>query len=284
MGDLADDTAVEQVDEGRYVARLSRDWEIWGPMGGYVAAVALRAAGAASPFERPASFNCHYLGVAAFDEVQLTVVPTRIGRGTASQRVVVAQGERPIMEANVWSIPAGTPGLEHDESSLPDGVPLPDQLRTIEELTEDLPDARPPFRFWENFASRPLQFRKVWPPSEPLPPVWRSWLRYEPWYPATDPWLAAARLVLLADLPSWPSGNGPHAHYNEQFYAPTLDLQVSLLDLAAADEWLLLEGTSPVAGDGLMAFTSRIWTAAGRLVATGGGQTLFRRLPGGAHT
>jgi acyl-CoA thioesterase-2 len=278
MGALAEDTAVEQVDDGRYVARLSKDWEIWGPMGGYVAAVALRAAGAASPFERPASFNCHYLGVARFDEVQLTIVPTRVGRGTASQRVVVAQGDRPIMEANVWSIPAGTPGLEHDESGLPDGVPGPDETLTIAELLGD--DAPPPFPFWRNFTQKPLQFQKEWPPPGPLEAVWRSWLRFEPWTPTADPWLAAARLVLLADLPSWPSGHRAHAHREHGFYAPTLDLQVSLLDLAADEPWLLLEGTSPVAADGLMAFTSRLWTPAGRLVATGGGQTLFRSMPG----
>ena len=36
------DTAVDGTD-GSYRAVLSKDWEIWGPMGGYVAAVALRA-------------------------------------------------------------------------------------------------------------------------------------------------------------------------------------------------------------------------------------------------
>ena len=57
MGNLADDSVVERVDDGRYTAKLSSDWEIWGPMGGYVAAVALRAAGAESPFSRPAAFS-----------------------------------------------------------------------------------------------------------------------------------------------------------------------------------------------------------------------------------
>ena len=60
-GDLATDTTVRAVDAaaGRYEADISQAWEIWGPMGGYVAGVALRAAGAASPFPRPASFSCH---------------------------------------------------------------------------------------------------------------------------------------------------------------------------------------------------------------------------------
>lgn len=97
---------------------------------------------------------------------------------------------------------------------------------------------------------------------------------------SADPWLAAARLVLLADLPSWPSGSRPHAWRQPAMIAPTLDLQVSFLDLAPTEEWLLVEGTSPVAGDGLIGFTSRLFAASGRLVATGGLQTLCRPVPG----
>ena len=46
MGDLANDTAIQPRGDGCYAASLSADWEIWGPMGGYVAACALRAAAA----------------------------------------------------------------------------------------------------------------------------------------------------------------------------------------------------------------------------------------------
>jgi len=66
MGNLGRDTAVEQIDEHRYRATLNKDWEIWGPMGGYIASYALRAIASESPFARPASFSCHYLSVAAF--------------------------------------------------------------------------------------------------------------------------------------------------------------------------------------------------------------------------
>src|SRR5436190_7002460 len=48
VGDLAHDTDVVGSD-GRYTATVSGDWEIWGPMGGYVAAIALRAAAAEAP-------------------------------------------------------------------------------------------------------------------------------------------------------------------------------------------------------------------------------------------
>jgi acyl-CoA thioesterase-2 len=276
-GDLAADTAVEPLGDGRFTARMSDAWEIWGPMGGYVAATALRAAGAVSPFARPASFSCHYLGVAAFDVVDVEVAPVRVGRQAASHRVSITQGGRPILEALVWSV-ADVEGLEHDVSARPD-VPAPHELKSVEELAG--PDTPPPFPFWLNFDARPLEWRDEWPPSEPLDPIWRNWLRYKAWPEdaGADPWLEAARLVLLADLPSWPSGHRPHAWREEPFVAPTLDLQVTLHRLAPDHEWFLLEGTSPVATDGMIGFTSRLWTVDGRLVASGGGQTLCRRVP-----
>ena len=78
MGDLGKDTAVSGGD-GNYTSVLSRDWEIWGPMGGYVAACALRAAGAASEHPRPAAFSCHYFNVARFEPVDLRVETRRTG-------------------------------------------------------------------------------------------------------------------------------------------------------------------------------------------------------------
>ena len=44
MGDLAVDTSLSPLTDGRFTATLSRDWEIWGPNGGYMAAIAHGAA------------------------------------------------------------------------------------------------------------------------------------------------------------------------------------------------------------------------------------------------
>ena len=57
--DLEDATRVEG-EGGRYLARLSEDWEIWGPNGGYLATFALRAAGKVAQIKQPASFYCHF--------------------------------------------------------------------------------------------------------------------------------------------------------------------------------------------------------------------------------
>ena len=104
MGDLAVDTAVESLGDGRYRAQLNQDWEIWGPEGGYVAAIALRAAGAEARLHRPASFSCHYLGVASFDAVDLEVTTVRSGRNAESFRVSMTQEGRAILDATLWTI------------------------------------------------------------------------------------------------------------------------------------------------------------------------------------
>ena len=100
MGDLALDTAVTG-DNGDYAIDLSRDWEIWGPNGGYVASIALRAAGAHSRFDRPASIVGHFLGVATFErplEIRVDDAPRRqagrVDRASRSPRATTPSSRR----------------------------------------------------------------------------------------------------------------------------------------------------------------------------------------------
>ena len=278
MGDLAVDTAVEALGDGRYSARLSRDWEIWGPMGGYVAAVALRAAGAESTFPKPASFFCHYLGVAAFDVVDLTVTRIRTGRTAESLRVSMTQGDRPILDATVSTV-AGGEGLEH-EITAPPVVPGPDGLLDLATLAEG---QEPPFPFWRNFEARPIEWRRDWPPPGPEDPVWQQWERFVPTSTFADPWVDAARTVLLVDLPSWPSAYQHHAWRfpeRQEWIAPSLDLYVAFHQAVPDDPWLLIDGHAPIAAGGLIGWTGRLWSSDRKLVASGGGQALCRRVPG----
>lgn len=276
MGDLQTDTAVEAVGPGRYRAVLSRDWEIWGPMGGYVAACALRAAGADGRHPRPAAFSCHYLNVARFEPVDIEVEARKQGRAAESQRVSVSQDGRPILDAMVWSVSAEAEGLEHDEAVAPD-LPAPDQLPSITELIPD--DAGPPFPFWSNLDSKPIGFEREWPPDGPRPAQWQEWLRFLPTASFEDPWADAARAVILVDLPSWPSAHRRHAWAQPPFIAPTLDLNVAFHRPTAGEEWLLCDGAAPVSTQGLFGWTARLWSARGALVASGGGQCLYRRVP-----
>jgi acyl-CoA thioesterase-2 len=271
MGDLSVDTAVVGGD-GRYTGQLSRAWEIWGPMGGYIASFALRAVAAESRFARPASFSCHYLGVASFDEpIDIAVEPLRTARSAESLRARITQGDRAILDATVWAV-GDVEGLEHDLTEPPD-VPGPEALPTIQEL---VPDGEPPFPFWLNFEQRPLDFTPEWPPSEPLHPTWRSWLKFIPQPTFDDLWVDACRALVLVDVVSWPAAHRPHAYLQAPFIAPSLDLYVAFHQPRPDDPWLLTDGHGDIAADGLMGWTGRLWSSDQTLVASGMGQLLCR--------
>lgn len=277
MGDLGADTAVSALGDGRYKATLSPDWRIWGPMGGYIASTALRAAGAESPFARPASFSCQYLGVAAFAEIDIEVTTLRSARTALCQRVTVTQEGKAMLEAQVWSVGA-VDGLEHDVTTAP-MVAHHRDLPTIEELlTDEERAAGPPFTFWSNFDSKPLAFSRG-PRQEGAEPVWQQWNRFKVPVAQDDPWLDGCRSLILIDIQSWPAAGRAHP-WDSGFIAPTLDLYVAFHEPHPESEWLLCDGAGPIARDGLMGWNGRLWSDQGKLVASGTGQMLCRRVPG----
>lgn len=273
MGDLAVDTAIEGGD-GRYRAQLSRQWEIWGPNGGYLAVIALRAAGAHTPLRRPATFSCHYLGVAEFDGVDLDVRTIRSSRRTASIAVSMSQQGKPILEAQAWIV-GHVEGLEHNAAPMPD-VARPEALPSVEELMAD--QERGPYQaFWSNFEERPLSWlpRSEWESREASEPSLRSWFRYVPSDTFDDPFVDAGRSLLLIDTMGWPAAVRAYTS-DLPFYAPSLDVTARFHAVAPESPWLFVECSSPVARDGLVASAASVWSADGRLLASGGQQMLCR--------
>ncbi len=266
MGNLERDTALEG-GNGRYRAVLSRDWEIWGPNGGYLAAIALRAAGCETAAGRPASFAAHYLSVARFEPVDLDVEVLRRGRRAASMRVSMSQEGRRILEAIVWTANVAE-GLEH-ETAQPPEVPRPGALKNVEELRGE--DAEPRFRFWDNLETRPTVWHAQDPPP-PGPPIQRAWYRFRPQATFADPFVDAGRALLLIDTLIWPAAW--HHHVPRDYYAPNLDVVAWFHQPFSGDEWLMGDAEAPIGKAGLIGGTTRIWTEDGRLVASGGAQLL----------
>lgn len=275
MGDFAIDTAVEG-GAGRYAATLSRDWEIWGPNGGYVAAIALRAAGAATGLRRPASFSGHFLSVAEFGPVEIGVTTLRAAKRAVSLRVAITQQARPILEALVWVVDDALRGLEHDDGPMP-AVPAPEQLRSIEELVA-VEDRSQRHRFWENLETRPTGAWVPWPERTAGPPRWMEWYRFRPRATFDDPFTDAARQLLLIDTMTWPAACQPYVP-ESGYVAPSLDVSVQFHRAAPTAEWLLCEAVAPIAQHGLVGGRARVWSADGGLLASGGGQLLCRPLP-----
>ena len=116
-----------------YQTTLTKDWALWGPSGGYLAALALRAAGAATEFPRPLSMACQYFRVARFESVDLRVTRLKQGKRSDALRVDLMQGDRLIMSTQVWAGAMGDTTMEYDYVN-PAFVPDPDSLATYQSV------------------------------------------------------------------------------------------------------------------------------------------------------
>ena len=266
MGDFVEQTALELIGKRRYRAVLSEDWMLWSPAGGYVSAIALRAAGAASAFSRPVSYACQYLKVARFDAVDLQVESLRRGKRTEALRVSMTQDEELILTAQVWAMNEHE-GMVHDCVPVPE-FPGPGTLKRIEELGPE----NPPHPFFLNFEQRPIR----WVPEgdvTPGNPQLEGFYRFRPRAVADDPFVDAARAVILIDTFTWP------ATYRVQptkgaspWIAPNLDLYVRFHREAAEHEWLYCVGRADLAEAGLIAAQGAVWSPDRKLLASGSTQ------------
>jgi acyl-CoA thioesterase II len=272
VGDLATDTAV-QGEGGHYVGEVSRDWEIWGANGGYLASIALRAAGAHCGRLRPASLTCQFLRPGRFQPVQIEVQTLRATRRAEASFVTMRQGGDDILTAQVWGVDEND-GLEHHHSTMPVDGP-PEDTPTVYERLEAAGrlDEQPPFRFWQNFESRPLNWVDDWQTRPITAPEAGGWYRFLPSESFDDPWVDACRAVILADTFTWPAATRAHPPDNP-YIAPSLDLAVQLHHDVSDSPWLLAWGVAPVGHRGTLGCTTNVWAADGRLAAIGTGTCL----------
>jgi acyl-CoA thioesterase-2 len=265
MGSFSDDTAVRREGEGLR-ATLSEDWAIWGPNGGYIASIALRAAGTVAPADhRPAAFSCQYLSTAAFADVEITVDPVRQGRSAWCLNVALTQNGKRFLQAQVWTTNrAGGP--VHADAK-PPAAPPPAALKPFRHYVTE-----PPHPFWAHFEGRPVKFLPIYTP-DPEGAVSRNWQKLLEFDAAGDAFLDAARCLLLIDTMPWPTF---HRSLTKPpgYIAPSLDLAVWLHEPANGAEWLLVDAYADTGTGGLIHGGGRIWTEDGRLIATGGSQLL----------
>ena len=272
-GDFAADTAVDGAD-GRFRATLSDAWSLWGPAGGYVSTIALRAAGEYSRFDRPASYSCSYLGVAEFGPIDIEVTTLRAAKRADALRVRLLQKEQPFLDATVWTIDRDLRGLEHDNAPMPKAQGPEGLIPWMEKA-----GAENPYRnFWSNIEERmPDQWFGRWSEHPIGPPVRQGWYRMRPRATFDDPFLDAARSIMIIDTLGWPAAVIAHEGI-VPWAAPTIELSVRFHRLAPDAEWLFGETESPIAADGLLGSTARVWSQDGALLASGGQNMLFRPL------
>lgn len=272
MADLEVDTRVHAQGDGQYGASLSSDWEIWGPNGGYLCAVALRAAGELAKIRRPVALYCHYLRVAKFAPVTLRVETLAAGRRAESLRVTMYQEQRPILEAMVRTAREGE-GLQHQDFAAPK-TSSPDALNTPAQLGYDYAERH---AFWGNFEVRVARPERFAAPGERRDPYWLEWYRIHCAAGFDDPFLDAARSAVLLDTVGWPAA--VQRHPNPAFIAPSLDFAAWFHASGQGQEWVLAEAHAPRAADGHIHATGRLFDTEGRLLASSGTQLLCTPLP-----
>ena len=123
-----------------------------------------------------------------------------------------------------------------------------------------------------------LVFVRTGHPRAPWLRSGRAWCRFRPAATFDDPWVDACRSVILIDVQSWPAASQRHAWREPHgFIAPSLDLYVAFQAPTPTEAWLLADGSAPVSGDGMFGWTGgsgrpgvRWWRRAAVRRCTGG--------------
>jgi acyl-CoA thioesterase len=285
MGNLRSDTEVTGAD-GRWFAKVSPDWRLWSPNGGYLATIAMRATGRESAGMRPASLTCSFLKSPQTGTVELTTAPLRRSSRAHATRVTMIQDGDPILDATVWSVRPGLDGLPARNVPPPADVPLPESLLPLEKVVSPEKVSRDPF--WQHLEERVVNpdEHARWP-EEPGPAAERlTWLRFRPDplcgnpVDAPDdpdtPYVDAGRAVLAVDAFIYPAAVFPLSGDQLTHLAPTFSLSVNFHHLQPMAEWLLLHVADTTAGQGLVGGRAMVWADNGMLAASGSAQLLCR--------
>ncbi len=131
------DTAVSARGGGAYSAEISPRWNVGDkPNGGYLLALALRAATAEVPLPHPFTATAHYLRAASPGAALLDVEVIRSGRSLATAEVRVVQGDAEVVRVlatfgdltrldGASKVLAGPPDIPPVEECLSRGAAMP---------------------------------------------------------------------------------------------------------------------------------------------------------------
>lgn len=256
-GDLDRDTAVRRVAAGRYAGVIGPEWWVdRGPNGGFLAALALRAAREAiADDERlPRSLTLHFLSAPREGVVCVNVEVLRSGQRLSNCLVRMAQGERPLVVALVALALPSEAAQGFDATEFPDPPP-PDELEPLPVTSPGVP------RFLANydvrFALGHLPFTDA---SEAVTGVWMRLAR--PRRP--DP------LAIAAFVDGW--AHAPLVRRRAPAPTPTIDLTIHFRDhawyrTAEPGAFVLVAYRSRLLADGLFEEDGEVWSPDGALLA-----------------
>lgn len=250
-------TSVSRTESGGLIADLDPSWDVGGDIlnGGYLLAVAARAALLESPHPHPVALSASYLRATGPGPARLAVTPGPAGRTVAHSSVLLEGADGPTLSVQVTTARLGDDAPVY-AARMPQVPPVGECLRA--NAGDDLgghpvPDVGLRHRVETRLDPATAGWAMGQPSGEP---VMRGWVRLvdgrEP-----DP----LALILFADvLPptSWSIGL--------MGWSPTVQLQV-LVRAVPAPGWCLVEARAGEVAGGWLDEDYRIWDATGRLVA-----------------
>jgi acyl-CoA thioesterase len=246
-------TAVRRAEGGGLVADLDPGWDVGGGIlnGGYLLAVAVRAAVLDSPHPHPVALSASYLRATAGGPAHLAVTPGPAGRTLAHSSVTLGGEAGPSLAVQVTTARLGTEPAEYTVNAAPQ-VPAPDDC-----IAARTTGAGPAVGLVRHIDTRLDPATAGWTVGRFSDErVLRSWIRLTDGR-APDP----LALLLFADaLPPTAFAVGRPG------WAPTVQLQV-LVRALPAPGWCLVEARSTEVAGGWSDEECRIWDAEGRLVA-----------------
>src|SRR3954469_8683020 len=147
MSKFDQDTSVSEIEAGVFEGHVNRDWWIvFGPNGGFLAAMLVKAMGAAvdDHARAPRALTIHYTAAPAEGPVRISTTIERTGRSMTTVTARMEQRGRLIALA-IGAFSSGRlPALEFDEVPAPE-IPPPEEVRVAEPRPE-----LPPFAHqWE---------------------------------------------------------------------------------------------------------------------------------------
>ena len=263
--DLA--TAVLPTAEG-FSATIDPGWTIgsW-PNGGYLMALATRAALMVTGQPHPLAVSSHFMAAPSTGPAELEVRPLRSGRTVSSARVTLLQQGHPCLEVLVssgWLQPGDEPAWRAD--SRPPRMPpaekcLPGQA--------EMPGSGLRVAILEHIDVRLDPATAGWVNGSPAGKLQaRGWMRFRDDRPP-DP------LALLQALDALPPAS---AELGIMEWAPTLELTAYVRGLPA-DGWLRCAARGRLLQGGWFDEEAEVWDERGRLVAQSRQLAGARRAP-----
>ena len=255
---------------------ISPHWVVWSPQGGYLMAMVLRAAGAATEFRKPLSLVCHFLSVPKVGPAEIQVTSLRKTRIAESLRVSLVQEGRLFLEAMLWAGDT-VPGLDHAATGMPD-VPGYDALAPV---PVPAPHRTPRASIRSGTTSRSARAARSRGSGPSRPNRGSATGSGSGAFSARTMRSSMPAATRSASTPS-PGRRRPMPTSGRRaLHRADACRSRSTSTKSTESEWLLSDAHAPFACDGRIAMHQRVWSPAGALLATGTCTTICRPRPAG---